>query len=163
MYKKLCFAIIFVVLFTFTGCACSQSESDTDNGDSITISILNNSSSDVYAMHIEYYISDEPAGGVYSCNADNSKLSYNSKTVFQLLKNDLPEDAAISDIEIELFLVDKLGNETPAWELLSINAVYGGSYEFVLTGSFANGFYTTYLASSSAISKCPASCCVSFT
>ena len=129
----------FVMLaFLFSGCSHGvKIEADETT---FLIGLRNSCDCEIYKVHHEYYIGDEPVGGGYVCNADGSAIRSGDVMLKDFIPADFPEGANLAEFCIEVFVVDGAGKEYPCGEVLSQDAAYGNVYEIIITGNYEGGF-----------------------
>ena len=132
--------ILALVLAVLILSGCSGGAKIEVNESTFLIEVRNNCDCEIYKVHHEYYIGDEPIGGGYSCNADGSAIRAGDVLVKDFIYADFPEGANLAEFRIEVFVVDGAGKEYPCGEVLSLNAAYGNDYEIIITGNYESGF-----------------------
>ena len=98
--------ILTIVLAVLLLSGCSGGVKIEANETTFLIGIRNNCDCEIYKVHHEYYIGEEPAGGGYICNADGSAISFDDVLVKDFIPADFPEDANLAEFRIEVFVTD---------------------------------------------------------
>jgi hypothetical protein len=135
-------ALVFLAVVLLVSCACGRQAEDTVSFD---ISIKNECSGNIYGLHYEYYIGDAPAGGGMLTSAGGGPAPIGKGEVLakEFGADDLPQDAALSSFKIIFYAVLENGGEFQAGAPLEIDAAYGQTYEYTLTGDSSTGFELT--------------------
>lgn len=108
------------------------------------IQITNNSDSEIYALHTEYYLNGAPIGGGLTGYADGSNIRKGDIMTREYEERDFPKRADLFGFQIEYYVIDKDGNEFPAGKTLNFPVSYGETYTLVLTGNYESGFEVEY-------------------
>ena len=136
--------ILTTVLLLLLLSGCSSGVKIEANEHSFLIGFRNNCDCEIYKVHHEYYIGDEPIGGGYACNADGSAIRSGDVMLKDFIPADFPEGANLAEFRTEVFVVDGVGKEYPCGESLNLDAAYGKEFEFTLTGNYDSGFGATW-------------------
>ena len=132
--------ILTIVLAVMLLSGCAGGAKIEANESTFLIGFRNNCDCEIYKVHHEYYIGDDPAGGGYICNADGSAISLDDVLVKDFIPADFPDGANLSEFRIEVYVTDGTGTKQHCGEPLSLDAAYGNEYETTITGNEKSGF-----------------------
>ena len=132
--------IFAFAMLAFLLSGCSGGVKIEANESTFLIGLRNHCDCEIYKVHHEYYIGDEPAGGGYACNADGSAIRYGDVVLKDFIPADFPEGVNLDEFRIEVFVVNSAGKEYFCGEPLSLRAAYGNEYEITITGNYESGF-----------------------
>ena len=128
--------MICLVLFHLCGCSHSAGEKESK------VQILNQCSSEIYGIHLEYYLGEQAVGG--------QMISYNPKMdgplqteeafAIALSQNDFPNGADLSAFGMELFVVTRSQEERPVGKRPDFAAEFDPVYPFARKGDEQKGF-----------------------
>ena len=100
----------------------------------------------VFQMELTYYLDGKIVATRGAGNADNSVLAKGSTTIFDFLPADFPDGSSpmeLSDLSFDLTVVGKSGQRTVVCKGWPVQAMYGYTASYTLTGDFKNGFNLT--------------------
>ncbi len=136
------FACVFItVLASVMLAACGSSGELQPDENTFYVSIANQCDSEIYGLHYEYYLGEEPIGGGFVTYASNKPIRENDVLSEDFIAAYFPEDSDLSAFRTEVFVILEDGQESSAGEPLAIDADYGQVYNFSLYGSDSEGFY----------------------
>ena len=138
------FTIVLCILL-LTG--CSHGVKIKADESTFLIGLRNNCDCEIYKLHHEYYIGDNPIGGGCACYADGSAIRTGDVLVKDFISADFPEGANLAEYRIEVFVVDGAGNEYSCGEALHLDAAYGNTNEIIITGNYESGFTASWSGS----------------
>ena len=136
--KILTCAGVVLLVCLLAGCARGVLEPDENT---FYISIRNQCDSDIYGVHHEYYLDNEPEGGGGTMYADQTPIRQGDTLNLEFTPADFPEDADLATFSLELYVMLEDGQEIPVDEPLIMPVDYGQVYSFSLYGSNSEGFY----------------------
>lgn len=138
MKHKIIVVLLFALLLL---CACNNVGTQIEpNESTFLVNFHHDCSDDIYGIHFEYYLDGTPIGGGVVGNANGSKLSTKDVLVKDFISDDFPENAELSQFELELFVVDKNGDEYQCNSVLNFSVEYGKTYDISIAGSYKEGF-----------------------
>lgn len=133
--------VVFILLLLFGLWACKDSDTPIEaNESTFLVNFHVDCNEDVYAIHFEYYLDGTPAGGGLVGNADGSRIPAGDVFTKDFIPKDFPEDADLSQFQLEICIVDKSGDEYPCDSILSFAVAYEKTYDIWITGSCEDGF-----------------------
>lgn len=134
--------VALLILLSLLGlCACNDVGTPIEaNESTFLVNFHVDCNEDVYGIHFEYYLDGTPAGGGLVGNADCSQIAKDDVLVKDFISKDFPENAELSQFQLEIFIVDKNGDEYPCDSILNIAVAYGKTYDISITGSCEDGF-----------------------
>lgn len=133
-------AVFALVLCVFLMAACSGMNV-SQNDEEFRIVIHQDTESAIYGVHCEYYIEDTPIGGTEAVivgNGDVIPIEPGDTISFPFYKQSFPENADLSKLLVEIYVMHQSGNETKTENDIDLSADYGNKYEFSLTGSISD-------------------------
>ena len=131
-------AVLLFLLLSLCGCSSGTKIEADEN--TFLIGFRNHCDCEIYKVHHEYYIGDKPTGGGYACNADGSAIRYGDVILKDFISADFPEGANLTELYVDVFVVDRAGKEYLCGEPLCLNPAYGNAYEIIITGNYESGF-----------------------
>lgn len=139
--------IFLTMLLLFALCACNNVGTPIEaNESAFLVNFHVDCNEDVYGIHFEYYLDGVPAGGGLTGNANGSKITTGDVFVKDFIPDDFPENADLSQFQLEILVVDKNGEEYPCSSVLNMAVAYGNTYNLSITGSYKDGFSAKQLS-----------------
>ncbi len=144
--KKTAILALVMALALLTLAACTNSPASNDDltnsveDNAFEIAITNNCDTEIYGIHQEYYVAQEPIGGGDVTIAEGVPLKAGETIPFTFTSQDFPNDTDISLFEIEIFVILKDKKEQAAQQTVAIDAQFGNVYDISLTGNETDGF-----------------------
>lgn len=142
--KRITFLVIVLVIALCCSCRYIHNDGFTAaDQDEIVVNIHNTCNSDIYGVHIEYYLGNKAVGGhIVSCTPEMDVAFKKG----DIICNAIPKEVFLpnEDLEgfgIETFVILKGGREVGAGGLIKWDAEFGKTYEMVLSDSGNNGEY----------------------
>lgn len=133
--------ILLAAVLLMSLCGCSAGDASIEaNADTFLVRFQVDCEDEVFGIHFEYYLDGDPAGGGLTGNANGSALKTGEVLTKDFIPADFPEEADLSQFQLEIFLVDEQGQEHPCTEALRFGAAYGHAYDIIITGSYKAGF-----------------------
>lgn len=133
-------AAFFILPLLLALCACNGGGTAIEaNESTFLVNFHVDCNEDVYAIHFEYYLDGTPVGGGKTGNADGSRITAGDVFTKDFIPKDFPEGADLSQFQLEIFVIDKNGDEYPSDSILSFETEYGKVYDISIAGSCKNG------------------------
>ncbi len=139
--------IIFLVIALAVAlcCSCRYIHNDglsTAGQNEIVVNIHNKCDSDIYGIHLEYYLRDKAVGGHVVSRTPDMDVAFKKGDIISnaIPREAFPKTAAWEGFGIEAFVVFEGGKEVRAGGIIQWDAEFGRTYKMVLSES-GNGEY----------------------
>ncbi len=136
--------IIFLVITLAVAlcCSCRYDGPTVAGPDEIVVNIHNTCNSDIYGVHLEYYLGNKAVGGHIASRTPNMDVAFKKG---DMISNAIPKEAflpsgSLEGFGIETFVVLEGGREVSAGDIIKWDAEFGKVYEMKLSDS-SNGEY----------------------
>lgn len=132
--------VLMLVLCVLLMAACSDMNV-SQNDEEFCIVIHQDTESAIYGVHCEYYLEDTPVGGMEAMIMENGAVipvEPGDTIRFRFNKQSFPENADLSTLLVEIYVMHQSGNETKTENDIELSADYGNEYDFSLTGSISD-------------------------
>ena len=130
----LCLCICLLVCL----CACSSLPAVAEG--QMRILVQMDVDSPAYGIHYEYALSGQAMGGGDIVYASGDALKKGEKLVITLSKENFPDNADLSKLQIDLSVIGPNQEETPATPQIAFAGEYKREYQINITGSEEQGF-----------------------
>lgn len=134
--KKLLLFILTLALLVSGLAACAGGGEEKP----VTISVVNQSEEPLVGIYYEYGFNQHAAGFGKLVNEDGSTLAQEDQLDIVITAEELPKDADLSALQLQLYAVPVDGSRIPVQPLVELSAAYGETYTYVLSGSAGLGF-----------------------
>ncbi len=132
--KKFIVIAVIIVLSLILG-TLSRSRSKIKTEFDVIVEV--NSKEEIQGIHYEYYLDDTAVGGAKVLGYENKNVKVGEKLYLTFEDKMFPENANLNNLKIEIFIIETDQTETLA-SSIKIDANYGSTYNYVLTGDPAN-------------------------
>ncbi len=132
---------VFMAACSNGGISDKESHNISQNNEEFHIVISQNTEGAIYGIHYEYYLADTPIGGAEAVAIKNGAaipIEQGGTISLPFYKQGFPEDANLDTLSVEIYVMDKSGNETKTENDIKLSADYGNNYDFSLTGDTSN-------------------------
>lgn len=133
--KKFILFILTLALLVSGLAACGGGEKEP-----ITIRVVNQSEDPLMGIYYEYGFDQHAVGFGKLVNEDGSTLAQEGQFDIAIPAEELPKDADLSALQLQLYAVPVDGSRIPVQPLVELSAAYGETYTYVLSGSAELGF-----------------------
>lgn len=138
MKRMICSLTAAVMLLCLASCGSSSSDKV------FYVGIINNCAGDVSGFYYEYYLSSKPIGtGTVSYN-DSGTITRGDTMYTSFIPDDFADAAKLSSFRIQFWVVNAAGEHVPAGEIWDVDAAYGNTYTFIISGSSDSGYSAKY-------------------
>lgn len=95
---------------------------------------------DIYSLEIGLYLDGELLRSQGTMRADGQALGAGESLSFEILRQDLPADLEGKELTFSLYACDEQGGRTSVVSRKPLEADFGSTYGYSLSGGFSEGF-----------------------